>query len=303
VPQGSVLGPSLFLFYINDLAEELTSKVRLFADDTIAYLAIKSEDDSITLQEDLNKLAKWESNWQMKFHPSKCQVIRITGNRRNVQHANYHVHGHTLEVVDSCKYLGVTISKDLSWNNHIEAVTSKANKSLAFLRRNLKISSPALKSTAFKALIRPHLEYASTVWDPHTIKNISKLEAVQRRAARWALNKYRYGPNTTPVTSMVSQLNWTPLSDRRKTSRLILLYKIVNGMVLIEGPPYLKPISHNHHTRYKKDHSIAIPDSTTNYHAFSFYPRTVRDWNLLPHSIVSSNSLNIFKSKLSKFTP
>jgi hypothetical protein len=300
VPQGSVLGPSLFLFFINDLAQNITSKIRLFADDTIAYLTIKSQDDAKTLQEDLNRLASWEDTWQMEFHPEKCQVIRITRNRTNVVNSSYYLHGHRLEIVEKTKYLGITICKDLRWNEHICNITNKANRSLAFLRRNLRVPCPRLKGAAYKALVRPLLEYASTVWDPDTTSNIKKIEAVQRRAARWVLSKHRRGPNTTPVTEMINTIGWPSLSSRRRNSRIIMLYKIGHRHVDIQLPPYITPLTHSHNTRYNKQLSLAIPTSNTNIHKNSFYPKTIRDWNNLPLNITNSITLDSFKSRLNK---
>ena len=300
VPQGSVLGPCLFLFFINDMADNIKSPLRLFADDTIAYLAIKSEEDSKKLQNDLDRLGKWEKLWQMEFHPEKCQVLRITRNRKNIVRANYHLHGHKLELVDKAKYLGITITSDLRWNDHINLITNRANSSLAFIKRNIRIPCPRIKAIAYKSLVRPHVEYASAVWDPFTAKNIDKIEAIQTRAARWALNKYRYGPNTTPVNQMISELEWPSLCTRRKENRLTCLYKIKKGIVRISPPPYIQPPTHQHNTRNKKAHTIAIPDSLTNYHQNSFFPRTVRDWNQLSPSITEAPSLEIFKSKLHK---
>ena len=115
VPQGSVLGPTLFLLYINDLAENLQSKVRLFADDTIAYLTIKSPEDTKVLQKDLDLLSQWEQTNRMEFHPLKCNVISITNKRDSIVH-NYKLHGHTLEHVESAKYLGITLQSNLKWN-------------------------------------------------------------------------------------------------------------------------------------------------------------------------------------------
>ena len=128
VPQGSVLGPSLFLFYINDICENLSSMVRLFADDTICYLAIKSKQDSQRLQEDLDRLGMWEKKWEMEFHPDKCEVIHITHNKKVIQH-QYSLHGHILKSVDSAKYLGVTISSDFKWNCHIRQHRRKSKQS------------------------------------------------------------------------------------------------------------------------------------------------------------------------------
>ena len=165
VPQGSVLGPCLFLFYINDLPLGLKSKVRLFADDTILYLCIVDEADSNALQQDLAKLEEWEVNWQMEFHPGKCQVLTIS---RRKQPLIFHctLHGHWLERVNAATYLGITISGDLRWNTHITNISAKANKALVFLRRNLKINSPPLKAVAYKTLVRLLVEYVSSSMEP-----------------------------------------------------------------------------------------------------------------------------------------
>ena len=152
VPQESILGPCLFLLYINDLPESLNCTMKLFADDIIAYLAITSEEDATSLQQDLSKLGKWETKWQMEFHPGKCQVLTITHNRNPV-HNTYTLHGQALEHVTAAKYLGVTLTSDLSWNKHITNITGMANSSLGFLRHNLRINSPPLKTTAYKTLL------------------------------------------------------------------------------------------------------------------------------------------------------
>lgn len=199
VPQGSVLGPSLFLFYINDIPEGLNAVVRLFADDTLAYLAITNKSDCSTLQADLDKLAVWEEKWKMSFHPDKCQVLTISKKRSPICH-NYTLHGHTLEHVTSAKYLGCTLNNNLDWGQHIHNICNKANRTTSFLRRNLNIASTSTKETAYKALVRPTVEYASTVWDPHEKGDIHRLDMVQRRAAPYVKNKYH---NRSSVTDML----------------------------------------------------------------------------------------------------
>ena len=160
VPQGSVLGPILFLIYINDLPEYVSnSTVRLFADDTLLYLTIHNSSDCIKLQEDLNNLERWESDWQMSFHPDKSKVIHITTKKKHIIH-KYTLHGHTLSSVPQIKYLGVNISQDLKWNSHINSVSSKANQTLGFLKRNLKINSQSKRKRPISPLSAPNLSIA-----------------------------------------------------------------------------------------------------------------------------------------------
>ena len=189
VPQGTVLGPLLFLAYINDLPEAVAhSDSRLFANDCLVYRLVRSDADAARLQEDLEALEKWEKLWQMQFHPEKCQVIRISLHKHSERQTQYKLHGHTLEVVDSGKYLGVNISHDLSWHTHVDATAAKASKSLGFLRRNLNECTKEVKETAYTALMRPTLEYASPAWYPSTREDVTKLEKVQRQAARFVHN-------------------------------------------------------------------------------------------------------------------
>ena len=119
----------------------------------------------------------------MEFNPSKCQVIQITRSKKPIP-TQHTFHNCILESVSSAKYLGVNISLDLSWDMQLNRISKKANNTLGFLRWNIKIHSESLKSSAYKVLVRPQLEYCSTVWCPFTDSNISKLEAVECRAAR-----------------------------------------------------------------------------------------------------------------------
>ena len=165
VPQGSVLGPILFLIYINDLPDQIVSQVRLFADDTAVYLTMEGGDSHKVLQNDIDSLSIWESRWDMEFNPSKCQVVRVTSSRRPVN-TLYSLHGQVLEVVTSARYLGVDISSGLSWNSHIDRITVKANRTLGFLKRNIKTKQSKVREMAYNTLVRPQLEYASPIWDP-----------------------------------------------------------------------------------------------------------------------------------------
>jgi len=114
VPQGTVLGPLLFLAYINDMPDCTSSDIRLFADDSLMYRVIKSTDDKSRLQQDLDALEQWERTWLMRFNASKCYVLHISSNRKMDNQHQYMLHGQVLESVDHSKYLGVSVSNNLS---------------------------------------------------------------------------------------------------------------------------------------------------------------------------------------------
>ena len=295
VPQGSVLGPCLFLFYINDIADNLKSTTRLFADDTISYIAIKNTGDCNVLQNDLDKLGEWEEKWHMEFHPDKCNVLRFSRNRKEIDH-QYFLHGHQLKVVDKAKYLGITFTKNFSWNSHVDDITSKANKKLGFLRRNLNVGSISVKEKAYKTLVRPSVEYASCVWNPHTQRNIQAVEMVQRRAARFVTHRYR---QTSSVNDMISHLTWRSLQNRRFDNCLNMFYKIVNKQVAIDPVMYLTPSPSTRSLRHNNTLSFQIPFCKQNFYLFSFFPATTRLWNGLSDEIVTAPSVAAFHNRIS----
>ena len=236
VPQGAVLGPILFFIYINDLPEGTKSKIRLFADDTAAYLTVNNLTDTGVLQQDLNKLQQWEVEWDMEFNPGKCTVLQVTRSRAPFP-SQYTLHGQVLETVPSAKYLGVNFSKNLSWNNHIQRICNSANRSLGFVKRNIRTKDPGVRELAYKALVRPLVEYASPVWSPYTKTYIDKIEMVQRRAARWTTNNFSCQAS---VIDMLNTLGWRSLKNRRSDARLCLFYKIIHGLVAVPLPPYVQ---------------------------------------------------------------
>ena len=290
VPQGSVLGPAMFLFYINDIPQGIGAKVRLFADDTLMYLTIKGQSDAAALQEDLNSLAIWEEKWMMAFHPQKCIVLPITRNRKPLLF-NYTLHGHTLERTSHAKYLGINITSTLNWSHHIQQITNKANRTLGFLKRNVNINSVKIKSNAYKTLIRPTLEYACPVWDPYTKSDIQRLEMVQRRSARYVCNSYQ---RRASVSEMIQRIGWPSLATRREQARLALMYKVANNLVLIDPSGRLIPQARP--GRHSNTWSYHLPSCKTEARRQSFFPRTIRSWNGLPEEAVAADSLTAFKA-------
>ena len=292
VPQGSVLGPVLFLLYINDITCNITSSIRLFADDTIIYRPIRDENDHLELQKDLTRLEKWSRDWQMEFHPSKCNIMTISRSRSPLL-ANYKLYGQILDRVNQMKYLGVTVASDLRWNRHVNSIVAGANTTLRFLKRNLRVSSPAVKQSAYFTFVRPKLEYASSVWDPHTLGNISVLETVQRRAARWVLGRFQ---NRSSVGDMLLQLGWPSLEQRRAQTRLLLLYKAINGHVMLDTFGLLRPVEGIMTGPYP--HRYIALRTHTNIHAGSFFPRTIRGWNCLPAEVALAPTVEVFKRRV-----
>ena len=231
VPQGTVLGPLLFLLHINDLPSVVdpNTSVRLFADDALVYRVINTIQDQVTLQQDFARLEGWAKAWGMVFNASKCYVMHIhRGN--STKSYFYQICGEFLSPVTNEKYLGVHITQDLSWSLHIDRVATKASQKLGFIRRNLRGAPAQCKQLAYIALVRSGMEYASTIWDPHINVHSNKLEKIQRKAARWATSQYSH---RTSVTSLMDQLKWQPLEDRRRIQRLAFLYKILHHKVAV----------------------------------------------------------------------
>ena len=296
VPQGSVLGPILFLAYINDLPGGISSQVRLFADDTALYLTIKGEEDSSALQKDLDTLSVWESKWDMQFNPSKCQVVQVTGSKsKKPINSEYILHGQVLETVTCARYLGVDVSSTLSGNSHIDRVVNNANRTLGYIRRNIKCQNTDVRESAYNTLVKPQLEYASAVWDPHTKERISKIEMVQRRPARWTLRNYDH---QVSLTEMINKLGWRTLEQRRADARLCLFYKIVYGLVAVPLPDH---VQYSHRiSRYCHSMTFRQVYTSRDYYKYSFHPLAIVQWNALPESVVCQQSLDAFKAAICK---
>jgi hypothetical protein len=218
------------------------------------------------------------SGWQMTFHPEKCTITHIS-KKRNPIHTCYKLHGHTLESVPGNKYLVVHVSKYLSWNDHIQQTSAKASRSVGFLRRNLSGCPQDVKAQAYTTLVRPVLEYASTVWDPYTLQQIYALERVQRQAARFVTVDYSSrDPGSAP--RMLQQLQWDTLEERRARSRSIMLYRILNN--LVEVPLHQCIPINTTSTRGSCAHNIRQISTRVDAYKYSFLSRTIVSWNFLP---------------------
>ena len=187
VPQGTVLGPILFLIYINDITRNVESQSKLFADDMKVYKALRNvHEDTQILQDDLNALEQWSPDWQLSFNTTKCEVMRIS-QKNDTSSPGYHLCGNRLNNVFKTKDLGIYITSNLSWSLQATKCANKANSVLGFVRWTVGPKNPDLFSKLYKSLVRPILEYSSPVWSPHLKKDIAILEKVQRRASRFVL--------------------------------------------------------------------------------------------------------------------
>ena len=232
----------------------------------------------------------------MAFHRQKCTTIHIS-KKRNPVHTDYHLHGHILESVPGGKYLGVYISRDLSWRDHINQITAKATRSVGFLRRNLRNCPQDVKSQAYTTLVRPGLEYASSVWDPYQQQQIKQLENVQRQAARFVTGDY-FSRNPGCVSSMIQQLGWETLEHRRARNRAIMFYKIVNKIVVV--PVHHLLVVQNTRTRASSANNIRQISTKLDCYKYSFIPATIVSWNTIPPDIRTSPSVDLFRHALLK---
>ena len=185
--------------------------------------------------------------------------------------------------------LDIVEHQTLSFTQHINRTTANASKSLGHLKRNILTKNPAIREAAYKTIVRPQVEYASSVWSPYTKKDINKIEMVQRRAIRWTQNSYYLYASVTP---MQNQLGLRTLEQRRADARVIMLFKIIHGMVEIPLPQYFEQPSRM--TRHSHPLGLRQIHTSGNYYKYCFFPAAVVYWNRLPCSVVTLPTLGTF---------
>ena len=211
VPQGSVLGPLLFILYINDLADlKLGSKMVVYADDILLYRSIETNADYNQMQEDVTSIEQWMTGNFLTLNAAKCKQMLITRSKTH-ECPQLYLAGQLLEQVQSYKYLGVTITSSLSWSDHIQSICLKSRRLVGLLYRQFYnyADSNTLRQF-YLSCIRPHLEYACTVWDPHLTKDITLLENVQKFASKICCKSW-----VMDYESMLSYLDIPSLQQRR----------------------------------------------------------------------------------------
>ena len=311
VPQGSILGPLLFLIYINDLPEVLKhSSALLFADDTKIYRMcnVNCVDDCKKLQCDLDALLSWCTKWRLNVNIAKCKILSVTKSRSPVVF-DYHINGILVERVSEFNDLGILIQNNLSWNSHVKKTVAKARKMLGLIRRTVGYKAPqSVKLQLYTTLVRSNLEYCTQAWNSLTLKNRLKIERVQRAASRYILD---YPDARYP--ERLSMLNLLPLSFRRDLLDLNFFYKCLNGQYELDLAPHVQFTCNNSvMTRSSQDPNLLrVPLCKATTFKGSYFNRLFHSWNKLPLDTRTSETVwsfshklkLYFKSLLSKFNP
>ena len=298
IPQGSVLGPILFVLYINDLPTNVESEIRLFADDTKLFTRSDIPGATDTLQNDLDILQQWSEKWLLRFHPEKCHVLKLGTKKSEVEYhmtkRNSDGNNVSLNLAESPfeKDLGVFIDNKLNFKEHVHRTTSRANKIMGVIRRTFDFLTEDTFAQLFKSLVRPILEYGNSAWQPCSKTLCKEIENVQRRSTKLlaSLRGLTY-------PERLARLKLPSLEHRRKRGDVIEMYKYVHNIYHCENPRFQtngNKITRGHSLRIEKGHH------RLNLRGNYFTVRAISLWNELPESVASAPSLDAFKSRLDK---
>ena len=284
VPQGSVLGPLLFIIFINDIESNIVSTLSKFADDCKITSKVTNDDDTECVQEDVESLGEWSDKWQLIFHPDKCKTLHLGYNNRKKE---YSLKGNKLKEVAEEKDLGIIITQDMKFKRHIAETVKKANKILGMIRRSITCKDQEIIMRFYKSLVRPILDYGSGIWNPYQKQDIEKIEKIQRRATKMirGMRKLTYGERLRRCKLMT-------LEERRRRYDLIETFKIMKGIYKIDKTQLFEV--NNDSTR---GHGMKIRKkySRLNLRKYFFSNRIVNDWNRLPEEAVKTDTVLQFK--------
>jgi hypothetical protein len=290
VPQGSVLGPLLFLVYVNDMDSGIGCNISKFADGTKIFNEVGSEDGYSSLQSSLDKLKDWSEMWQMQFNADKCKVLHFGKQKEKKQ---YKIGDSVLADAETEKDLGVYIQDNLKPEKHIDEAVKKANRILGQIYRTMEYKSKENILPLYLSLVRPHLEYCVQAWSPYLKKDITKLEKVQKRA----LNMIVELKGLTYIEKLKA-LDLFSLEKRRTRGDLIETFKILNGIDKVDSEIFFTKSSTN-----TRGHSLKLFKQSANSETRKNYfaHRVVDSWNRLPAEVVEAKSIDVFKNKLDSY--
>ena len=292
IPQGSVLGPVLFLIFINDLPDVLEVCVKLFADDTKLYKTIKNQHDRQPVQRSVTSAAIWAIDWDMEFNNTKCHHLHIGKHDSNLNYTIEHQGTDcVITKVDSEKDLGVTIDKNLNFREHISSKINLANRNVGIIFRTFTYLDPEMFKNLYKSIVRPHLEYGTVIWSPMYKKDKIAIENVQRRATKLVRSC-----KDLSYPERLRKLGLPSLEYRRERSDLIQVYKILNDIDKMNKDKLFTLSAYGATRGHPK--KIFKERPRLNIRANSFSNRVVNTWNNLPEHVVMAPSVNAFKSRL-----
>ena len=282
VPQGSVLGPTLFILYINDLPESVRSSVRIFADDTKIFDRVPSSGGPELIQQDIDAVASWSDLWQLPFNESKCKILHIGSNNPCYV---YTMRGLELQTVATEKDLGVHIDSSLKFRKQAASAAAKGNQVLALVKRSFCCIDMVTLPLLYKTMVRPHLEYGNLIWGPFNRADQRLLERVQRRATKLVPELKHL-----PYQERLKNLKLPSLYHRRQRGVMIAVYQILTRGINMQAGQFYEPATstttREHHLKLRK------PQASTRVRRNTISVRTINDWNALPPSFVLSTSLN-----------
>ena len=293
VPQGSGLGPVLFLCFINDLPNVVDGMVKIFADDTKLY-TVSKEENCEALQKDLDNLCDWSDKWKLSFNSKKCKVLHVGNNNPHYRYTmtdsdGYHSY---IESVDSEKDLGVTFDTKLNFDVHITNIVNKAQRNLGIIHRSFEYMDKPMLLTLYKSIVRPVLEYGSCVWSPHLSKDIKRIEGIQRRATKLIPDL-----EELPYIDRMKSLGLPTLEYRRDRADMIQIYKSIHNLDELKWDNMFSLSTgglRGHNLKFIK------MKSHNNIRFNTFSQRSVNLWNKLTCETVNASSINVFKSLLNK---
>ena len=301
VPQGSILGPLLFLIHINDITENISSDIKLFADDTSLYITIDKDNQiekTRQLNEDLQTINQWAKTWLVTFNPQKTKTLFISFKTQpTILPLTFD--GHNLDSVSHHKHLGLILNNNLSWKDHIDSVTSKANTKLNVLAHLKHILDRKTLRTLYESFIRPSLEYGNIIYCNCTDGEKDEIEKIQRRAARIISG----GTISTSVRLLYEELALETLETRQNRQMLTAFHKIINN----NCPSYLYDIRPKPPNRQiynlRRQHDVTLPKCRLSTYQNSFFPTAAKKWNLLPDELKQIHDIDDFKFQLEQSIP
>jgi histone H3/H4 len=295
VPQGSVLGPILFILYINALIKEVNIEVRVYADDATLYIAYDNPQTSATtIEENLANIQKWADDWYMSFNPQKTESLTFTRKRDPII-PTIRLNGVEIKEVSNHKHLGITLQRDAKWSTHIAEITSRAKRRLDVLRSYAYTLDRRSIEKLYISYIRPILEYSDTVWD--NCRNCDKeaLENIQLEAARLVTGAKR----KTIRRLLYEDVQWETLETRRQTHKLITMYKIQNDLTTTTLQELLtQTTAERHDYNVRSQENLTVPRASTTTYQQSFFPSSTKLWNNMDPNQRNLSTLEAFKESL-----